>query len=267
MLFWCLFNLQMEKYIAQLTSVAVADVDDGSTEEAKRRLCTNPLKNLIALSSGYGHPLLQVASGWLGNRFSCKSVLAFSCSVVFSMTLVTACVVMYGQRVALIAARVISGLGHGFSLSPAHGSKKWSPPAERTFMTTLAYSGIIAAMFCSNLINGLLMQNIYCFSYIIMLYCCSMALWMISWSICIFDDPNSHPYITEEEKSFILDSQIISPIDKNHGTLPLKSIVRSLPIWALILAQCGHEFSFHIMQFMFPKFVNDVIGYDLDKNW
>lgn len=73
-------------------------------------------------------------------------------------------------------------------------------------------------------------------------------------SICIFDDPNSHPYITEEEKSFILDSQIISPIDKNHGTLPLKSIVRSLPIWALILAQVIKKYNYIKI---FYKFYNN----------
>lgn len=47
---------------------------------------------------------------------------------------------------------------------------------------------------------------------------------------------------------------------------PLKSILLSLPVWGLIIAETGHGFSIYTLMNSMPKYLHDVLHYDISEN-
>jgi MFS transporter, ACS family, solute carrier family 17 (sodium-dependent inorganic phosphate cotransporter), other len=54
--------------------------------------------------------------------------------------------------------------------------------------------------------------------------------------------------------------------DVNLPSTPFKSILTSLPVWAIIISQTGMDFSFYIMTTDLPKYFHDVMRMDVESN-
>lgn len=47
---------------------------------------------------------------------------------------------------------------------------------------------------------------------------------------------------------------------------PYKAILTSVPVWAIIISQTGCDFSFYVMTTDLPKYLSDVMRFDVEKN-
>lgn len=54
--------------------------------------------------------------------------------------------------------------------------------------------------------------------------------------------------------------------DTNLPTTPFKEILTSVPVWAIIISQTGMDFSFYVMTTDLPKYLSDVMRFDVEKN-
>lgn len=63
--------------------------------------------------------------------------------------------------------------------------------------------------------------------------------------IC-YKDPESHPFITEQERFYLKKELGTLRRDKNLPPTPWRAIFTSIPVWALIIAQLS-DFGFYVM--------------------
>jgi hypothetical protein len=54
--------------------------------------------------------------------------------------------------------------------------------------------------------------------------------------------------------------------DTNLPSTPFKKILTSVPVWAIIISQTGMDFSFYVMTTDLPKYLNDVMRVDVERN-
>lgn len=80
-----------------------------------------------------------------------------------------------------------------------------------------------------------------------------------------FSDPNSHPYISDKEKEYLLKHMGRLGRDHNLPPFPWVPVFKSKEMWVLILAQVAHDWGFYVMSSCFPKFLNDVLQLQILK--
>lgn len=51
-----------------------------------------------------------------------------------------------------------------------------------------------------------------------------------------YSTPNSHPFISDEEKEYLNNNIIASGLHKELDPTPFKALLRSVPLWVLVLA-------------------------------
>lgn len=69
-----------------------------------------------------------------------------------------------------------------------------------------------------------------------------------------------------EEKNYLRKEIGMLERDVNLPTTPFKAILTSLPVWAIIASQTGLDFSFYVMTTDLPKYLSDVMRFDVEKN-
>lgn len=54
--------------------------------------------------------------------------------------------------------------------------------------------------------------------------------------------------------------------DLTLPSTPFKAILTSVPVWAIIISQTGIDFSFYVMTTDLPKYLSDVMRFDVEEN-
>lgn len=79
-------------------------------------------------------------------------------------------------------------------------------------------------------------------------------------------DPESHPYISEKEKTYLKNELGQLQRDPTLPPTPWWAIVSSAPMIALVIAQIGHDFGFFTMVTDLPKYMSDVMKFNVKEN-
>ena len=81
-----------------------------------------------------------------------------------------------------------------------------------------------------------------------------------------FKDPASHPYITEKEKAYLMKEIGELHRDDSLPPIPWKLMFKSVPVIALVLSQIGHGFGYFMMVTDLPKYMSDVLKFNVKQN-
>lgn len=79
-------------------------------------------------------------------------------------------------------------------------------------------------------------------------------------------DPESNRFISSREKSYLRKEIGMLERDTSLPSTPFKAILTSVPVWAIIISQTGMDFSFYVMTTDLPKYLSDVMRFDVEKN-
>ncbi|XP_071038024.1 putative inorganic phosphate cotransporter [Parasteatoda tepidariorum] len=166
---------------------------------------------------------------------------------------------------ALIAARIIEGLGEGATF-PAINLliSKWSPKLQRSRISTVIFSGNQIGNVIAMPVSGLLCSTDLLGGWPSVFYFFGAlgCFWFLLWSIFMYESPNRHPTISEEEKLFIELNK-----DKHmKSEIPWKSILTSIPVWALVVAHIGYSFGFTILFTELPTYLSNILHFDIKSN-
>lgn len=85
-------------------------------------------------------------------------------------------------------------------------------------------------------------------------------------TLLCYNDPESHPFIKEEEKEYLRKEMGSLQRDKTLPPTPWRAILTSVPLWALVCAQIGHDWGFFIMVTDLPKYMSDVLHFAIKEN-
>ncbi|XP_022170952.1 sialin-like [Myzus persicae] len=221
----------------------------------------------ILSSFYYGYILTHLPGGILSQRFGGKHTMGLGILSTAVFTLMTPYVAYMGTR-SLTVLRFLEGLGEG-TMFPALCTllAQWAPPEEKGKLSTLIFAGVQIGNIFSNFLSGLIIQYIpggwpnvfYIFGIV-------SLIWFVLWCILVYDDPNSHPFISKAERDYLKESIGSLERQKDLPSTPWMSILTSWPVWALIIVEAGHDWGAYTIISDLPKYMSDVLHFSISEN-
>nr|XP_031845946.1 putative inorganic phosphate cotransporter isoform X2 [Nomia melanderi] len=220
------------------------------------------------LSSFYwGYVITHIPGGMLSEKFGGKHALGLGILATALFTLLTPVVVEYGEATGLIVLRVLMGLCEGTTFPALNAMlAQWTPPEERSVIGSLVFAGAQLGTVIANSLSGLILYYspmgwpavFYVFGSI-------GVLWFLIWLVTCYNNPDTHPFISQKEKNF-LSEKMHAHTHKKPPSVPWRHIIRSVPLWALIAAQVGHDWGFFTLVNDLPKYMSSVLKYSIKSN-
>ncbi|MCB0639997.1 MAG: MFS transporter, partial [Phaeodactylibacter sp.] len=147
------------------------------------------------------------------------------------------------------------------------GNAEWFPTKERAFAQGLFNSGAAVGGIIS--IPLIAFLTIYCsWQTIFILVGLTGLLWLIPWVVLVKSPPKSHPWITDEERAYIISGQKNESLEQesnggeayNPTTAELLSHKES---WGVIIASAVIDPIWWLFVFWIPIYLSEVYGMDV----
>lgn len=216
---------------------------------------------LVDSSFFWGYMITQVPGGYMASRLPANRV--FGCAIALSaflnLFLPAACKAHYG---AAMAVRILQGLVEGVTYPACHGIWRfWAPPLERSKLATIAFCGSYAGAVIGIPVSGLFTDYVSweaCFYF----YGVLGVAWGVVWWFLSSERPATHPRITPAERVYIEESlgKADNTIVKFQHT-PWKSIFTSMPVYAIIVANCCRSWTFYLLIINQVKYFTEVFEF------
>ncbi|XP_064637291.1 sialin-like isoform X3 [Lineus longissimus] len=81
----------------------------------------------------------------------------------------------------------------------------------------------------------------------------------------VSNEPNTHPRISIEEKTFI-NTALLRTGKETRRSLPWKAVIRSMPVWALIVGTSFAYFQFYTLFTSLPTYFEEILLFDINEN-
>uniref|UniRef100_A0A1B6MGD1 Major facilitator superfamily (MFS) profile domain-containing protein n=1 Tax=Graphocephala atropunctata TaxID=36148 RepID=A0A1B6MGD1_9HEMI len=212
-----------------------------------------------------GYCISQIPGGILGDVFGPKKVLGYGVLLSGLCSLLTP----ISARIhvdALLAVRILMGIAQG-PVFPALSSfnARWALPHERSFLSAFMSSGVVVGAVTSNAVTGLLLDGLDQWDHVFYIYAVVTILWFGIWYMLAHDSVDSHPFITDAEKTKIGDALKVD-LDVTNVKVPYCAIATSIPVWAMTVANVGHDWAFYITVILLPQYLSYVLHFDVKAN-
>ncbi|XP_064637289.1 sialin-like isoform X1 [Lineus longissimus] len=126
----------------------------------------------------------------------------------------------------------------------------------------LVSGGLACVWYIFWLVSG----GLACVWYIFWLVSGGLAcVWYIFWLFLVFSEPNTHPRISIEEKTFI-NTALLRTGKETRRSLPWKAVIRSMPVWALIVGTSFAYFQFYTLFTSLPTYFEEILLFDINEN-
>uniref|UniRef100_A0A671L8K5 Sialin n=1 Tax=Sinocyclocheilus anshuiensis TaxID=1608454 RepID=A0A671L8K5_9TELE len=211
----------------------------------------------------FGYLFTQIPGGYLSGRFGGSLFLGGGVLGTAVLTLLTPLSAQLGAK-WLFALRALEGFGEGVTL-PAMMAMwaRWAPPLERARLMTFSGAGSSFGAFVALPLTGFICRSL---GWPAVFYSCGAGcLWAVFWFILVSDEPRTHPRISDREKHYIINS--IGSQGMPHGwSVPVLSMLFSVPVWAIIIPQMCGNWSYYTLLTSLPTYMDTVLHFDLQQN-
>lgn len=234
----------------------------------------------------YGYVVTQLPGGRLAELYGGKWIFGIGILTTAVFTLITPVAAKYSVYL-LIAVRVLEGLGEGVTFPVMHSMlSQWAPPLERTKLVAVIYAGAQFGTVVSLPISGILCDTLGWES-VFYVFGGFGIVWFVFWISLVYDSPAKHPFISEAEKDLIeislgkrsvlsctttiarsgssesVNRTVSEPIRR---PIPWKSILTSVPVWAIIVAHCCQNWGFYTLLTELPTYMKQILHFDIKTN-
>ncbi|GFR29050.1 hypothetical protein TNCT_128742, partial [Trichonephila clavata] len=219
-------------------------------------------QSVILGSFFYGYVLTQLPGGNISEKYGAKWLFGIGVLITSVFTIITPFAAWWGVY-PLIIVRIIEGLGEGVTF-PAMSALlgRWAPKMERSLITAITNSGATIGSVVSFGLSGLICDTIgwpsvfYIFGII-------GVIWTVFWLWLVYETPESHPSISEEEIAEIRQGRD----DKvwQRSATPWKSIFSSRYVWALTVTHFGLSWGFYTFLTELPTYLARILHFDIRR--
>lgn len=223
------------------------------------------VQGYVLSSFFYGYVITQIPFGILSKRYGNIYFLGVGMLInsVFGLLVPVAANMGIWW---LITVRFIQGLGEGPIVPCTHALlAKWIPPNERSRMGAFVYAGAQFGTVISMPLSGLLSESAIGWPSIFYVFGAVGTVWCIFFLIFVYEDPEANSRMNSEERLYIqkeLGNKVGVPIPP----IPWKSIVRSMPFWAILLAHMGHNYGYETLMTELPTYMKQVHHFSIKDN-
>jgi ACS family sodium-dependent inorganic phosphate cotransporter len=89
-------------------------------------------------------------------------------------------------------------------------------------------------------------------------------IWCAIWWVVVAESPDEDPKISKAELNYIKES--LGHIDPNRRIHhPWKEILKSLPVWAIVVSHFSENWGFYTLLTQLPKFMKEILNFDLGR--
>lgn len=211
------------------------------------------MKGLVLSSFFVGYMTMQVASGWLANRYGGKAVLGFAVIWWSVFTLLTPPAAQLSLGL-LLAARVVLGFGEAATFPASYALyRRWVPAAERSRAVALLLSGIPFGTLFALLTTGALVEH-WGWSSAFYVFGLFGFVWAFIWFRLTSDDPEQHPRVLAAERELLR----VQRTDTTHKVaIPWRRLLKMPPVWALIINHFCSNWAFYVLLSWLPSYFKD----------
>lgn len=216
---------------------------------------------IFILSYAAGQTIFGKIFDWIGTRIG----FAISIGVWSLATVVHA---FAKGMITFSIFRSILGIAEaGNWPGAAKANAEWFPTKERAFAQGIFNSGAAIGGIVAYPIIGLL--SIY-LSWQAIFVCVGLIgfLWLLPWLYIVKAPPQSHPWLTEDEKTYILSGQKNQDLDSDgeydEGYNPSTGeLLERKESWGIILASAAIDPIWWLFIVWIPIYLNEVFGMDV----
>lgn len=139
---------------------------------------------------------------------------------------------------------------------------KWVVYEEKSMWVGIIYAGTSLGTVISILTSGMIL-NFVSWQAIFYIHGLLPLLWCVVFYIFFEDSPEEQKYITEEERSFIVNSYGHRGPGSKKLKVPWNSIFTSVPFWALIITNTLGNFCWYFLLTQMPLYMNKILRFDV----
>ncbi|KAK9502635.1 hypothetical protein O3M35_011367 [Rhynocoris fuscipes] len=227
------------------------------------------IQGLILSSFFWGYVITQVPGGILADRYGGKLILGIGIAVSTIGTLLSPLAARYGGHITFIVVRVIMGLGQGVIYPSLHVlAANWVPTEERGRLGCFIFAGANFGNVVSMSMTGLIIGELHAgWDSVFYLFGVSGLCWLILWYFLAYSTPDEHPSLGDQEAKYLREYNQSVNINKAYrSSTPWRSILTSLPLWALIVGQVGHDWGLFTIITDLPKYMKSVMHFSITEN-
>lgn len=228
-------------------------------------------QGLVLGSFFYGYVVTQYPGGRLAEHFGAKWIFGLGILVTSVFTVLTP-IAAKTNFALLIAVRIIEGLGEGVTFPVMLALlSKWAPPNERSIMTGLSYGGAALGTILAMPLTGIICEYLG-WEAVFYIFGGVGVLWFVFWCFLVYDSPEGHPRINEDEKIYILSSLDQDPTagsgQRNTSTpsVPWKKLLTSGPFYAILVTHVCQSFGYYVLLTELPTYMSNILRFDIKSN-
>ncbi|GFO16205.1 vesicular glutamate transporter 2 [Plakobranchus ocellatus] len=243
-----------------------ADGQSESNEHAEFDWDKTMTGNLLAMYF-YGYIFTQIPGGWLASRYGGKRVWGVCQAVCAISTLLTPLCARTSVYLAY-ALRFLLGFAAGVTFPAVHALLgRWSPPLERSKITSVTFAGPLVGNVVTFSVSGLLCAYGFDNGWGSIFYLAGIGnlVWVVAWFWLVADSPEKHKHISEKEMVYITAS-IGKGAVKKVRRVPWLSMITSGPLWAVIIAHMSNNYLNYTLLTSLPTFMKESLNFDVKEN-
>ncbi|MEM6723325.1 MAG: MFS transporter [Bacteroidota bacterium] len=216
---------------------------------------------IFVFSYAFGQAIFGKIFDWIGTR------LGFALSIgVWSIA--TALHALAKGVLSFGLFRSILGIAEaGNWPGAAKGNAEWFPSNERAFAQGLFNSGAaIGGIISIPLIAYLTIH--FSWQAIFILVGLTGLLWLVPWMLVVKGPPKEHPWLTEEERNYIISgqstSQVLDQLEPEEAYNPTTvELLQHKESWGVIIASALIDPIWWLFVFWIPIYLSEVYGMDV----
>jgi Na(+)-dependent inorganic phosphate cotransporter len=215
----------------------------------------------------YGYVITQIPFGILSKKYGAKYFLGVGMLINSVFGFLVPLSANFGIF-SLIIIRFIQGLGEGPIVPCTHALlAKWIPPNERSRMGAFVYAGAQFGTVISMPLSGVLSEYGFAGGWPSIFYVFGAigTLWSVAFLWLVHEDPESHPTIPHDERKYII-SSVWGAAGVSSPPVPWRSILKSAPFWAILVAHMGQNYGYETLMTELPTFMKQVLHFNIKAN-
>ncbi|XP_058793473.1 sialin-like isoform X2 [Phymastichus coffea] len=224
-------------------------------------------QGLILSSFYWGYIFTHLPGGFIAEKYGGKHTLGFGILITAILTILTPAAVYVGDSIALIILRILMGLGEGITYPAINVLlAKWAPPEERSRTASFVYASAMIGTIFATMVSGWILQY-SSIGWPLVFYVMGVigAIWFLIWLILCYNSPQDHPFITQEEVDY-LKERMNEHTHEKPPAVPWRHILASKPLWAVIVALIGFNWSILSIITDLPKYMSGVLKFSVENN-
>jgi ACS family D-galactonate transporter-like MFS transporter len=213
---------------------------------------------LIFSAFAYPYAAMQIAGGWMADRFGPRLVLAVLSLVWAAATILTG---LSWSVASLVVFRILVGVGEGGAFPTAtRAFSSWLPVQERGFAQGITHSfARLGGAITPPLVLAIVARYGWRESFIV-LGAASLA-WTAVWVASFRDTPDEHPWVSRSELAVIRAGG--GSARGASGPTPWRQILSRM--WLVIIVDFCYGWSLWVFLTWLPSYLSDARGFKLDQ--